>query len=72
MNQDMATPKLSLLISHSTTAAFQNKFYFQNLFLFMRFTVKLIPAEEKPPEELKTDYRCNATLFDRMVEQIYT
>lgn len=32
----------------------------------------LIPAEEKPLEELKTAYSCNATLFDRMVEQIYT
>lgn len=32
----------------------------------------LIQAEEKPPEELRTAYSCNAILFDRMVEQIYT
>lgn len=38
----------------------------------MSFTVKLIQAEENPPEELRTAYSGNAILFDRMVEQIYT
>jgi len=56
MNQDLLHPQLSLLISYRTTTAFQNKFYFQNLFLLMRFTIKLIQAEEKPPEVLRTAY----------------
>lgn len=38
----------------------------------MKFIVKLIPAEEKPPEELKTAYNWNVIIFDKMVEQIYT
>lgn len=38
----------------------------------MKFNVKLIPAEEKPPEELRTAYSCIATFFDRVVEQIHT
>lgn len=38
----------------------------------MRFTVKLIPAEEMHLEELRTAYSCNDTFFDRMIEHIYT
>lgn len=72
MNQDMATPITIPTHQPQHEAAFQNKFYFQNLFLLMSFTVKLIQAEENPPEELRTVYSGNAILFDRMVGQIYT